>query len=71
MNNVRVGTNGLDGLIDSGKFSDEQYSRPCQGFLDHVVNRQLSFDYFTSNHKPFGLHAHATSLVIMTTWFTL
>ncbi len=55
MNNGRVGKAALDATIAAGDFSDEQYSRPCRGSLDHVVNRILAFNYFIFHRKPFGL----------------
>ncbi len=55
MNNGRVGKAALDALIASGDFSEEQYSRPCRGSLDHVVNRILSFNHFIYHRQPFGL----------------
>ncbi len=39
MNFGCVAKAGLDALIASGDFSEEQYSRPCRGSLDHVVKR--------------------------------
>ncbi len=55
MNNGRVGAAGLASAIESGDMADEQYSRPCRGSLDHVVNRVLSFNYFMYHRQPFGL----------------
>ena len=55
MNNKRLGWEAMNVAISNNQLAVEQYSRPGRSAIDHVVNRQLSFNQFIYQRKPFGV----------------
>ena len=55
MNNKRLGWEAMNVAIQNNQLAVEQYSRPGRSAIDHVVNRQLSFNHFIYKRKPFGV----------------
>ena len=55
MNNKRLGWEAMQVAISNNQLAIEQYSRPGRCAIDHVLNRQLSFNHFIYQRKPFGV----------------